>query len=156
MNMAVIGLYIATPIPWTWPGWWNHAVNSLSKVNHDVFRVWGSWPYCIFSCLIFCFFDSWWSKFGSGTPPSGSRTTSSIGFRPSFIQFGPVFEKSTNFWYENWGFWPYDFYVHRTEGLDLRPLTLGWKSTVFYWQSGRGNQDDRAQKWVQEESEIWS
>ena len=55
----------------------------------------GTAPHATFLCLIFCFyfyiFGRFRSKFGSGTPPRGSGTTNSIGFRPSFIQFRPKF-----------------------------------------------------------------
>ena len=36
-----------------------------------------------------------WSKFGSGTPSSGSRTINSIGFRPSFIKWITYSHKCT-------------------------------------------------------------
>ena len=61
----------------------------------------GTSPHTTFLCLIFCFyfyiFGRFRSKFGSGTPPRGSRTTNS---RIS-IKFHPI---STNIWNISTGF----------------------------------------------------
>ena len=65
-------------------------VNTSYKLEPYIPRVWGFWAYFFCILLLFCFFDTCWFKFGSGTPPSVSGTINSTGFRPSFVQFRQI------------------------------------------------------------------
>ena len=67
-----------------------NTVNTSYKVEPYIPRVWGFWAYFFCFVIFFVFFDTFWFKFGSGTPPSVSGTINSTWFRPSFIQFRQI------------------------------------------------------------------
>ena len=89
-------------------------VNTSYKLEPYIPRVWGFWAYLFLFCYFFLFFDTFWFKFGSGTPPSVSRTINSTGFWPSFVQFRQIFAIFDQFLdrilVQKWGCWAYDFW----------------------------------------------
>ena len=91
-----------------------YTVNTSYKLEPYISRVWGFWAYLFVFCYYFLFFDTFWFKFGSGTPPNVSRTINSTGFWPSFVQFRQIFTIFDHFldriFVQKWGCWAYDFW----------------------------------------------